>query len=152
MSSESLKTVQVTGWLLFLCLVLTFAYPASSLYSIFAYTIPRLVEVPRSAPAIVLLSIDSILVGALAVLSFIAGLKLWLVKPNAVRFARRYLLIYLLGNFSYFILWILITRPRQLATYAGMGWFHAAGPLAFFFLWYSYLEHSKRVRATYSSE
>jgi len=38
----------------------------------------------------------------LAVVSFIAGLKLWPEKPEAVRFARSWLSTYLVVNFAYF--------------------------------------------------
>lgn len=78
-----------------------------------------------------------------------AGLRLWLVKPHAVGFARRFLLTYLIANAAYFVFWIVVIRPTTQVAYAEMGWYHVVGPAASVFLWYTYLEHSKRVRSTY---
>jgi Protein of unknown function (DUF2569) len=139
----------VTGWLLFLCLILTLMYPATTLYHILAHTVPSLLKSFNPAHT-VLLSVYSIVFTAVAVLSFIAGLKLWLVKRNAVRFARRWLWTYLIANIAYFVFWVIVAKPHQSLSLAEMGWYHVAGPIPSFALWYFYLEHSKRVRATYS--
>jgi hypothetical protein len=141
----------VTGWLLVLCLLLTFMYPATSLYHIFSHTIPNLIDANTVARAI-LLGVYSGLFIAIAIFSFLAGLKLWLIKPGAVRFARCYLLTNLGANIAYFVFWALIVRPTQIASLAQMGWYHVVGPIPSVALWYFYLEHSKRVRATYLSE
>ncbi len=146
--TDSVLPAGIGGWLLLFCLSLTFAYPASILYRIFSDTIPRLTHVQTAAVAI-LLSLYSFLFGALAIFSFRAGLRLWLVSPGAVGFARHFLRISLGANIAYFIFWILLLRPSQALSFARMGWYHIVGPLLYFFLWYSYLEHSKRVRATY---
>jgi|ERR1039457_5278242 hypothetical protein len=106
----------VTGWLLVLCLLLTFMYPATSLYCIFSYAIPKLIEAHTTARAI-LPGVYSVLFIAVAVFSILAGLKLWLVKPSAVRFARLYLMTYLGANIAYFVFWVLVVRPTQVASY-----------------------------------
>ena len=131
-----------------LCLILTIVHPATSLYRIFSHTIPTLIA-SHSFSRILLLSVYSLLFGVIAVLSFVAGVRLWLVKPHAVAFARRYLLTYLIANATYFVFWIAVIRPTKQVSYAAMGWYHVVGPAAFVFLWYTYLEHSKRVRYTY---
>jgi hypothetical protein len=132
-----------------LCLILTIVYPATSLYRIFSHTIPTLFAA-HSFSRILLLSVYSLLFSVIAVLSFVAGVRLWLVKPQAVAFARRYLLTYLIANVTYFVFWIAVIRPTKQVSYAAMGWYHIVGPAASVFLWYKYLEHSKRVRYTYS--
>lgn len=131
-----------------LCLILTFVYPATSLYRIFSHTIPMVIAThdPRR---ILLLSVYSLVFGAVAIFSFVTGLRLWLIKPNAVDFARRYLLTYLIANVSYFLLWILVIRPTTQVAFAEMAWYHVVVPGASAALWYSYLEHSKRVCNTY---
>ena len=139
----------LTGWLLFLCLILTLVYPATTLYHIMAHTVPSLIKDHNPART-VLLSVYSIVFTTVAALSFIAGLKLWLVKHDAVRFARRWLWTYLIANIAYFVFWVVVTKPHQSLSLAEMGWYHVVGPIPSFALWYSYLEHSKRVRATYS--
>jgi len=140
----------VTGWLLFFCLILTLVYPATSLYHIVRYTMPSLIG-GHTPPFIFLLSVYCVVFTALAVFSFIAGLKLWLVKPEAVSFARSWLWTYLVANFGYFVLWLVIAKPHQSAILAEMGWYHVVVAIASFALWYLFLEHSKRVRATYPS-
>lgn len=141
---------EVGGWLLVLCLILTVVYPATSLYRIFSHTIPT-VFAAHAPSRILLLSVYSLVFSAVAVLSFVTGVRLWLVKPNAVDFARRYLLTYLIANVSYFLFWILVIRPTRQIAFAEMAWFHVVGPVASAALWYTYLEHSKRVRNTYSA-
>jgi hypothetical protein len=149
MNTQGMQTTgippAVAGWLLVLCLLLTFMYPATSLYRIFSHTIPNFID-SRTAPRAILLGVYSVLFIAIAVFSFLAGLNLWLVKPGAVRFARRYLLTYLGANVAYFAFWVLIVRPSQVSSLAQMGWYHVVGPIPSVALWYFYLEHSKRVQ------
>jgi hypothetical protein len=139
---------EVSGWLLALCLILTVVFPATSLYRIISHTIPTAIAA-HTLNLIVLLSVYSLLFSALAVFSFMAGLRLWLVKPHAVGLARRFLRTYLIANAAYFVFWIAVIRPNKQVAYAEMGWYHIVGPAASVFLWYTYLEHSKRVRNTY---
>jgi len=146
---SSAVPAEVSGWLLVLCLILTIAHPATSLYRIFSHTIPTVINA-HAFSRILLLGVYSLVFSTVAVLSFVAGVRLWLVKPNAVGFARRYLLTYLTANVAYFVFWMAVIRPTKQVAFAEMGWYHVVGPLAFVALWYSYLEHSKRVRNTYS--
>jgi len=147
-SESSSVPAEVSGWLLALCLILTVVLPATSLYRIISHTIPTAIAA-QTLNRILLLSVYSLLFSALAVLSFVAGLRLWLVKHHAIGFTRRFLLTYLIANAAYFVFWIAVIRPTTRVAYAEMGWYHILGPAAFVFLWYTYLEHSKRVRNTY---
>lgn len=137
----------VGGWLLLLCLILII-YPAMSFYRILSHTIPTLIAA-HGVGRTLLLSVYCLLFSGIAILSFVTGVRLWLVKPNAVAFAQRYLLTYLIANAAYFVFWIAVMRPTQQVSYAQMAWYHIVGPAASVFLWYTYLEHSKRVRCTY---
>ena len=145
-SIEPTITPAVTGWLLFLCVVLTILYPAFNLYHILTYTVPLIIRYPGFP--IFLLS-RCVVWTALAVFSFLAGLMLWLVRPGAVRFARRWLWSYLIAHIAEFVLFIVIAKPRQFASVAPDGWYNVVVPIASFAFWYLYLEHSKLVRATY---
>jgi len=136
----------VTGWLLFLCLVLTLLYPATTLYHLTSL-VPLLIHA-HSLGFIFLLSY-SVVLTFLAVFSFLAGLKLWLVKLGAVSFARRWLWSYLIANIAHFVWFIVVAKP-SLVSVTQIG-FDLVVPIAFFALWYFYLEHSRRVRATYPS-
>jgi len=137
----------VTGWLLVLCLLLTLVYPASCVYAIFWNAVPKLIRAHGSA-RILESAVYCVLFAAVAIISFVAGMKLWLVKLDAVKFARRYLLVYLTANISYFVFWMLVIQPTKHGL-AEMGWHHVVGPIASTALWYSYLEHSNRVRETF---
>jgi hypothetical protein len=147
-SDSSSVPVEISGWLLILCLILTVFFPATSLYRIVSHTIPTAVAA-HALGRMLLLSVYSLLFSALAVLSFGAGLRLWLVRPHAVGFARRFLLTYLITNVAYFVFWIVTICSTKQIAYAEMGWYHIVGPAAFVFLWYTYLEHSRRVRKTF---
>jgi hypothetical protein len=147
-SSDRSAPAEVSGWLLALCVILTIVLPATSVYRIILHSIPMAIAA-HTLNRTVLLSVYSLLFSALAVLSFMAGLRLWLLKPHAVAFARRFLLTYLIANAAYFVFWIAVIRPTEQAAYAEMGWYHIVSPTGFVFLWFTYLEHSKRVRNTY---
>jgi predicted branched-subunit amino acid permease len=101
-----------------------------------------------------LLSIYAVLFIPVAVFSFVAGLRLWLVKPGAINFTKRFLWTYLSANIGYFVIWVLwtlIAQPSSPVSFADMVWGHVVGPILFVALWYSYLERSRRVRDTYVS-
>ncbi|HKI26049.1 MAG TPA: DUF2569 family protein [Candidatus Sulfotelmatobacter sp.] len=141
----------VLGWLLVLCLTLTFAYPAATLYQIFTHTIPGLLNAHDLKRA-VLFGVYAALFLSVTAFSVVAGIRLWLIKPGAVKLAKRWLLTFLCAHLAYFVFWILLMRDTRPLGLAEMGWHHVAGPLPSFFLWTVYLEHSKRVRATYPME
>jgi len=96
-SDSSADDAEVSGWLPALCLLLTIVFPATSLYPIISHTVPTGIAV-HTFNRMVLLGVYSLLFSALPVLSFMAGLRLWLVKPQAVGFARRFLLTYSIAN------------------------------------------------------
>jgi len=141
----------VVGWLLVLCLVLTVACPASILYQTFAHTVPSLLNTHDLKHA-ALLSVCTLLFLGVAAFSVAAGVTLWMIKPGAVAFAKCFWLTYLCAHIGYFGFWALLVRPSHLSSMAPMAWYHVAGPLAPFYLWTVYLEHSKRVRATFPGE
>jgi len=142
---------EISGWLLLLCIILTAVYPAIGLYYIATHTIPMLIGA-HQPNRLLLLSVYLVVFSGVAVLSVIAGLKLWTLKPGAVHFARRFLITNLAANIAYFVFWIVVMRPTQSFSFAEMGWDHVARPIVSTALWYFYLEHSRRVRATYSAE
>jgi hypothetical protein len=138
----------IVGWLLVLCLVLTIFLPASTLYGLVANTVPALLR-SHTVKNTILFGVRAFLFGGVAVFSVVAGLRLWMVKPGAVRLAKRFLLTFLLAHLGYFVFWFLLFKPVSSSRLAVVAWNHVAAPLLPFFLWTVYLEHSKRVRATY---
>jgi hypothetical protein len=138
----------IQGWLLALCIGLTIIFPASTLYGVAAKTIPALLH-GHTIKGQLSCASYAVLFSGVAVFSFVAGVRLWTVKPEAVGFAKRFLWTFLLAHFGYFALWFLLFEPVSALRLAEMAWYHIVGPIPSFFLWTVYLEHSKRVRATY---
>lgn len=148
------EKVGVGGWLLLLCFVLTCVSPASSLYHIFSHTIPTLMNPHISVRVLPIFIIFPVLFIPIAVFGFFAGLKLWLVRPGAVSFAKHYLLTYMGAHIAYFLVWVFwiyIFQPNQPGSFAEMGRGHLVNPILFAALWYVYLQRSERVRTTYLS-
>jgi hypothetical protein len=148
------ETIAVGGWLLVLCVVLTRLYPATSFYYIFSHVIPGLFNPHTPVLNIALFIIYPVLFIPLGVFSFSSGLKLWLVRPGAVSFAKHYFLTYLGAHIAYFFVWVywmLIFQPSRPPSFAGVAWAHVGGPMLHVAIWYSYLKRSKRVRTTYLS-
>ena len=138
----------VRGWLLALCLMLTVIGPAIAVWlMVIEYTgaEPLFSESPsRQAAAIgsLVLSGCSVLFGAYA------GLRLWLVLPNAVRTAKYALLFGLAVD--------IVTTAFEAAAAQVPGHqilFHVElgliPTLIFFTVCFTYLNQSKRVSATY---
>ena len=142
----------VGGWLLLLCLGLTVFNPI--------ITFVRLAESYRSPPQsfeqfpglLVIMVIDTVLSVALMAFSIYAGAQLWRIRPGAVRIAKRYLLC-LLGYQAVVVIYpFLAGLPAQ----ANPAMFEEVGKNVFrgalyVAIWYSYLNKSERVRATYAS-
>jgi hypothetical protein len=131
----------IIGWLLVLCLVPTFACPASLLYQMFAHTGPALLNTH---------DLKHECFPGVAAFSFAAGVRLWMIKPGAVRFAKRFWLAFLCAHLGYFGFCALLVRPIHLSSVAPMAWNHLAGSLLPYLLWTTTLDHSKRVRETYA--
>jgi len=137
----------VAGWLLFFCCVLTFVVPVSILYQI-SNTIPLILKT-RSIERQILWSVYVVLFLGVGAFALVAGVRLWTECDGAVRLAKVWLLTFLSAHVSYFFLWLVMFRWNHTSSVAKMGWDHVAGPLCTFFLWITYLQHSKRVRDTY---
>jgi hypothetical protein len=140
----------VAGWLAVLCLILMVS-AGTIFYDIAAVTIPTLIRA-QTARLAVLLGAYSVLFTITASLSLTAGAKLWLIKPDAVSFAKRFLAIHLIAHIAYFLLWTAIIRPDELHSIMQTAWYHVVGPAGFVYLWSSYLQHSRRVRETYPAQ
>lgn len=134
-----------------LCVILTLYYPGTALNALYSNIFPKLVSSHSAVNSSLFAAYSLLLIGT-AVFSFIAGLKLWLLHPDAVGFAKRYLLVYLAAHIAYFIFWITAVRSTPHPGIAKMAWYHLGAPMGTFTIWCSYLQYSTRVRATYSLE
>lgn len=114
----------VGGWLLFLCLVLCVFSPAGWLILLVAN--PQLQLVP---------------VGALIAYGFVAGYKLWRIRPGAVRFARTFLIVNISVNACIVLAEAIFLIP--VAASKNMG------TITWSIIWFLYLRKSTRVAATF---
>ena len=83
--------------------------------------------------------------------ALVVGVRLWMLCNGAVRLAKIWLLAFLSAHLSYFFLWLVMFRWDHTSSVAGVARNHLVAPLCSFLLWITYLQHSKRVRDTYTN-
>jgi hypothetical protein len=142
------KYYGVTGWLLFFCISFGIFFPIGKIsipgqdFALFSKYFDQFTKLKLAA------DINLFFGFIQAILGFKAGLALYKIKPKAVEQAKKYLLFCLgLSIISLIlILWAL--------DYNGE-WFYMTGnnllvQSLFTLVWYSYLNKSKKVKATYN--
>ena len=96
--------------------------------------------------------IDFVLCIALTSISIYAGISLWMIRTNAVKIAKIYLLVFLcysiLGIFLPFMTGLQFEGSEVMIVEVVKAPFAA---FIFIAIWYSYLNKSKRVKATYET-
>jgi hypothetical protein len=153
-SNEQLREYQsVGGWLLLLCFGLTIGSPLRTLYNLIT-SYRQVYEMFDLFPGLKnLLYIDGFLSVLLMVLSIRAGSALWSIKPGAVKIAKNYFLIFL----GYSLISVFLPFTAGLPSEANDVMVQEVvkgliQSLLFFGIWYSYLNVSERVKATYKLE
>ncbi|MGA9756559.1 MAG: DUF2569 family protein [Desulfobaccales bacterium] len=145
----------VKGWLLLLCLNLTIFIPASCLYE--ANCTLDLFNSTRNKILLFmfkeLLLYNMLLIGImvfLTIFSFYAGLRLWEVKPRAVKIAKTFLILQLSLTSILVIIGPFMTLPLGGNENILRDIIKRLTPsLLNFSLWYLYLSNSSRVFTTY---
>jgi len=143
----------VKGWLLLLCLILTIFSPLATLFNLTrAHTslFPLFDDYPSVQN---LFYIDSLISLVVMVFSIRAGNALWNIKPRAVEIAKNYLFIFLGYTVFASFLPFIIGLPSQFNNDLMINELIKGSIKSFIFfgIWYSYLNFSKRVKATYKS-
>jgi len=142
----------VGGWLALFCLGLIFFTPLLTLNSLIDAHSSAVQLADRYPGFLVTTLVDGVLSLALAAFSVYAGLALWRIRPGAVRTAEIYLLCFLCYQGIAAVLPFLAGLPASAnhglteAVYKNL-----TRGLLYFGLWYSYLNKSKRVKATYNA-
>lgn len=141
----------VGGWLLLFCLILTVISPLFSVISFFidfSSSSQYFGQYPRLKTII---AIDGVLFAGVMAFGIYSGILLWTISPNAVKIARTYLIVYLGIIILEVFRPLLLELPPDLSHDMVVTGLRAAGYRYAFFVsvWYSYLNKSKRVKATY---
>ena len=140
----------VRGWLLILCLNVAILDPLTMLLTIFLVTSATKPYFGEHPELLRLCLASGLCRLALAVFSVYAGIALWKIVPGAVSVAKKYLLAVLLYSVVALILPVLVGIPREsYQEFAGQTFFNSLLTMAYAFIWYIYLQRSRRVKATY---
>jgi hypothetical protein len=140
----------VAGWLLFFCWILIFIVPLTTLYQIFTHTLPLILKT-HSLKRQILWSVYMALFLSVSAFALVVGVRLWMLCNGAVRLAKMWLLAFLSAHVSYFFLWLVMFRWDHTSSVTDVARNHLIAPLCSFLLWITYLQHSKRVRDTYTN-
>jgi hypothetical protein len=137
---------------LLLCLGLTVFGPLGTLGSLAAGYSQSSKYFDQFPDLLVITVIDTLLSVGLMAFSVYAGIGLWSIRPGAVQMAKRYLLCFLGYRAISAILLLMAALPsaanEAMIAQVAKGTF---GGVVSFAVWYSYLNKSRRVSATYNS-
>jgi hypothetical protein len=140
----------VGGWLLLFCLGLTVFTPLLTIGSLAMAFIKSLEYFDQFPGLLVITVIDTILSLGLIAFGFYAGIGLWSIRPGAVKMAKRYLLCILgyqaISAILTFMAGLLTATTANMISQVALD---ALRSVIYFAIWYSYLDKSKRVAATY---
>jgi hypothetical protein len=146
------KYKRVGGWLLFFCLSLTVFSPLLSIVML-ALSYNEAVRLADQFPGLLTITaVDTFLTLGMMAFSLYAGVSLWRVKPGAVQTAKRCLLCFLAYTVVASILPFLAGLPSEVNEVLIAEVFKdAARTFIYVGIWYSYLNKSVRVKATFNS-
>ena len=147
----------VGGWLLLLCLILTLAIPALSLYQVNCDL--SLLLLPQGGLLLYVWSRASyylaignlVAMAGIAVFSFTSGYRLWARKKGAVQTAKIFLLAQLFLALAMLTLQhLLMPQPASARNLAVLLAVQVIPPILFCSVWYRYLLKSRRVARTFA--
>jgi hypothetical protein len=142
----------VRGWLLLFCLGLTVFSPLITLVSLALGYNESSKYFGQFPGLLVVTVIDTFLSLGVMAFSVYAGIGLWRIRPGAVRMAKRYLLCFLGYQAIAAILPFMAGLPsaanEAMIMQVAKDTFRSVIYIA---VWYSYLNKSKRVQATYEA-
>ncbi len=143
----------VKGWLLLLCVSMAVLSPFTGLITLTTVTDALKPYFDNDPALFKLVLITGVCNICLIVYSMYAGVSLWRIAPNAVRSAKRYLL----ALFFYSLFSIFLPRLVGVSDATLKDVYNTSPVLNFLvmfeaYLWYLYLQKSKRVKATYKED
>jgi hypothetical protein len=140
----------VGGWLLLLCLGLTVFTPLLTI-RLLAMGFSESSKYFNQFPGLLVITVtDTVLSLGLMAFSIYAGTGLWSIRPGAVQMAKQYLLCFLgyqaIAAILPFMAWLPSAATKAMIGTIAMNTLRG---VIYFAVWYSYLNMSKRVTATY---
>ncbi len=142
----------IGGWLLILCLGFTVFSPLITLVQLIVEYNNASNYSDRFPDLMVVTVIDIILSLGMTTFSIVAGINLWQIRPGAIQLAKKYLLCVLGYCVIAAILPFMAGLPSSANSALGS---HAVKVIfmggIYFAIWYSYLNKSQRVRATFAA-
>jgi Protein of unknown function (DUF2569) len=138
----------IGGWLLFFIVSLTIITPPFQGYIV--YNEWKLYHTTPSSLLFNVLAVDWSMRAILIVLGIYAGIRLWLVKPGAPRLAKTYLVAVFAQQVVLLLMgfWIgskVAATPENIGSVI----MEPLRSVIYVVIWYSYLNKSQRVAATY---
>jgi len=150
MNGVHAKTRGVKGWLLFLCVSLSILDPLATLLYLTLMTAMTKQYFDTSPQLMRLMLIHGTCGIGLAVFSIYAGLSLWRILPGAVNTAKRYLVIAMVYSCITPFLPYIVGLPEDFdESMKGNNLLNSLLTMSYMAVWYTYLQRSKRVQATY---
>ena len=146
------KYNQIGGWLYLLCFLLIFGSPIRNIFVIykeFAEAGSYFKEVKGLESFVYL---ESIAIGIVMVLSIWSGISLVLIKPNAVKITKFYLILFLIHGLIQNVFPTIAGLDEDFTK--GMEYqmkVNTVSAILVFLIWFIYLSVSDRVKETYSN-
>jgi len=140
----------VGGWLLLFCVILTIVSPLLNMILLIKSTDEMKTVCDKFPGLQQTFAIAAVLTVGLMVFSIYAGMALWTQRLGAVGIAKTYLQVFLGAAILGIFLPVIAGLPPELCSQLiREGFRQAFGPYLFYCIWNSYLNKSKRVKATY---
>jgi hypothetical protein len=152
MDKERVQDQGVGGWLTLFILSLTVFSPILTIINLSKEYDQFAPQAASSSLVLGGLIFDFVVSVALMSFGIYAGIGLYRVKPNAVRIAKKYLISYFLYVVLMILLLILGQAGKPQAEQVSSDMLSQIRAVFYVLIWYSYLEKSKRVAATYPTQ
>jgi hypothetical protein len=148
-SQGAIPLFGIRGWLMFFCIVIVVVAPVQSTYAL-VKALVGVSHVHWHLNTLIVLGLTELVAGALVTAYGVyAGVRLLWIRPDAVRTARRFLVLRLALTLLSAVVPFLVVRSLSTRALLDLVGKPTVQGLIFVAIWYSYLELSKRVRQTY---
>jgi RNA polymerase subunit RPABC4/transcription elongation factor Spt4 len=155
---QSVPLIGVKGWLLLFCISLIFIDPIISLPLIILYVINTNNPLNYYPLLHIILNIDVILNVLILLLGIYVGITIWILRPNAIRYANLFLNAYLGYTILSFLIFFTVVPSYDIDyNSATVGFFSdtfrgTIYSIGYVIIWKLYLKKSERVKNTFPAQ